>query len=61
MGDLLKFASFFISFSNSSPVPVTCTCHLWQKKAPLTAGGSKENKCQAAQASPKINKNKDFS
>jgi DNA-binding response OmpR family regulator len=28
MGDLLKFASFFMSFSNSSPSPVTCTCHL---------------------------------
>jgi hypothetical protein len=40
-GDLLKFASFFISFPNSSPSPVTCTCHLWQKRAPLAAGGKK--------------------
>jgi anaerobic magnesium-protoporphyrin IX monomethyl ester cyclase len=39
MGDLLKFAPFFNSFSNSSPAPANCTCHLWQKRAPLAAGG----------------------
>jgi hypothetical protein len=41
MGDLLEFASFFMSFSNSSTSPVTCTCHLWQKSAPLAVGDNK--------------------
>ena len=35
MGDLLKFVSFFMSFPNSSPSPVTCTCHFGQKSTPL--------------------------
>jgi hypothetical protein len=43
MGDLLKVASFFMAFSNSSPSPVTCTGHLWQKRVPLAAGGNRED------------------
>jgi hypothetical protein len=36
---LLEVVLFLRIFSISSPAPVTCTCHLWQKTPSLAAGG----------------------
>jgi len=34
MGDLLEMVLLQRIFSITPPAPVTCTCHLWQKRAP---------------------------
>jgi len=39
MGDLLEMVLWPRMFSITPPAPVTCACHLWQKRAPLAAGG----------------------
>jgi hypothetical protein len=35
MGDLLEMVLLLRKFLITSPEPVTRTCHLWQKRAPL--------------------------